>query len=109
VTTATPDVVVHEQLRARIVRLRRLGEDVIAELALTVFRAYRDGVSVEDIAGLVLWPVEEVRTAIERCRLDPDVEALLGQGPELDWALYLRDAAPIVSTAASTSGVPGGS
>jgi hypothetical protein len=89
--TVTPDVVLHKHLRDRLTRLRRVADDVIGELALTVYWAHREGLSVDDIAGLVLWPAGEVRAALDRTSLDADVDALIANGPELDWELYTRD------------------
>jgi hypothetical protein len=86
----TPDVVVHAHLRDRLTHLRRLADDVVAELALTVYWAHREGTSVDDIAALVQWPVEAVRAALARTCLDPDVDALIAEGPELDWLAYQR-------------------
>ena len=86
-----PELLLRNHLRDRMERLRRLGEDVIAELALTVYWANREGVSAEDIAADLLWPVDDVRAAIERTSLDPGVDALIADGPELDWMVYQRD------------------
>jgi hypothetical protein len=59
---------------------------------------------VEDIAAVLLWPVGEVRAAIERTEMDPAVDALIADGPELDWLVYHR--APF--TASASEGRPGG-
>jgi hypothetical protein len=84
-------------------RLRRLGEDVIAELALTVYWAHRERISVEDIAAELLWPMDDVRAAIERTSLDPTVDALIADGPELDWMVYQRDPFTIPPRTGETS------
>lgn len=86
----TADAALHSHLRDRLTRLRRVAEDVIGELALTVYWAHREGMSVEDIAGLVLWPADQVRAALERTAVDAEVDALIQDGPELDWNVCHR-------------------
>jgi hypothetical protein len=80
-------VALQDHLRDRLTHLRHLADDVVAELALTVYWADREGISVDDIAGLVLWPAGDVRAALDRTSLDADVDALIANGPELDWVM----------------------
>jgi hypothetical protein len=102
--TVSPDAVLRKHLRDRLTRLRRVADDVVGELALTVYWAHREGISVDDIAGLVLWPASDVQAALDRTSLDADVDALIANGPELDWELFARD--PFAVPPSGASGEP---